>query len=187
MLTTARKPITIAEFEAFLESEAEIDTHYELIAGEIVTVPANPFAAKVTFILIGILYNYLLENDIGHGTSPEAGYIYQGNVFAPDVAFTSYERQKRLENKGFGTVTPDLAVEVISDPKNAQELRALRRKIGIYLAAGTLVWIVDPFAQTIEVYTPGEGVEILGIGDTLKGGDTLPGFTLPLKQLFERA
>jgi Uma2 family endonuclease len=54
-----------------------------------------------------------------------------------------------------------------------------------YLAAGTeLVWIIDPDAGTVAVYTDPQTPTVLTEADTLTGGSVLPGFALPLTELF---
>jgi Uma2 family endonuclease len=58
------------------------------------------------------------------------------------------------------------------------------RKVAIYREAGVpLVWLVDPFKQTVEVFTA-TGERTLTAADTLDGGEVLPGFSLPLAELF---
>ncbi len=101
------------------------------------------------------------------------------------TAYVSHERQPTLPRQGFNPGPPDLAIEVISDPSNGQEQQQLRRKITVYLAAGVIVWVVDAEARAIEVYCPGEPVQILGIKDTLTVEKLLPGFKLALTDLFD--
>lgn len=75
---------------------------------------------------------------------------------------------------------PDLAVEVKSPDDS---LRALRDKARYYLANGCrLVWLVLPDKQIIEVYTADK--QPLTEADTLTGGEVLPGFALPVRQVF---
>jgi Uma2 family endonuclease len=62
--------------------------------------------------------------------------------------------------------------------------RDVRRKISNYLATGTIVWLVDPDMETIEIHAPGQPVQVLKIGDTLTGGTLLPGFSLALSEVF---
>ena len=64
----------------------------------------------------------------------------------------------------------------------------MTRKLGEYFKAGVLlVWIVDPRARTVAVYTKAaQEPLILGEADTLDGGDVLPGFQLVLQDLFGR-
>ncbi|HMN14857.1 MAG TPA: Uma2 family endonuclease [Bellilinea sp.] len=72
----------------------------------------------------------------------------------------------------------DRAVEAVA-PSDA------RRKVIDYLRAGTrLVWVVYPETQTVDVYRSGQdvwGVEAQGV---LQGEEVLPGFELPLRELF---
>src|SRR5206468_1626606 len=76
---------------------------------------------------------------------------------------------------------PDLAVEVLSKGNTRAEMD---RKLREYFAAGVrLVWLIDPKTRTARVHTSPEEMTRLGEGDTLDGGDVLPGFALPLRDL----
>jgi Uma2 family endonuclease len=75
-------------------------------------------------------------------------------------------------------------VEVLSEGNTPREMQI---KLGEYAAAGVkLVWYVDPEAKTVTVYPKGRerGKKVLGEGDTLDGGRVLPGFALPVADLF---
>lgn len=78
---------------------------------------------------------------------------------------------------------PDLAVEVRSptDP-----FAAIERKVQRYLEAGSsLTWIVDPLRRRIFVRTAhNDMVTTLTEADELDGGDVLPGFRLPVSEVF---
>jgi Uma2 family endonuclease len=79
-------------------------------------------------------------------------------------------------------VSPDLAVEVLSEGNTAAEMDRKRRE---YFTSGTrLVWEVDPNTRTVAVYTSPEGPLVLDADQTLDGGAVLPGFTLRLATLF---
>ena len=39
--------------------------------------------------------------------------------------------------------------------------------------------------QIVEVYTPDQDVQVVGIDGTLDGGDVLPGFSLPVREIFK--
>jgi Uma2 family endonuclease len=61
----------------------------------------------------------------------------------------------------------------------------MARKRQEYFAAGVrLVWIVDPVARTVAVYTAPEQSTVWSEDQTLAGEPLLPGFTLPLRELF---
>jgi Uma2 family endonuclease len=50
--------------------------------------------------------------------------------------------------------------------------------------ASALVWIVDPRARTVEVFTSPTASTLLHETDTLTGDPVLSGFTLALRELF---
>lgn len=61
----------------------------------------------------------------------------------------------------------------------------MARKRSDYFAVGVrLVWQVDPVARTVSVYAAPEVAAVLTEADTLDGAPVLPGFTLPLRDLF---
>jgi Uma2 family endonuclease len=79
----------------------------------------------------------------------------------------------------------DIAVEVVSKGNTKAELE---RKLGEYFDAGTrLVWFLDPRKRTARVYTSPERSTRLTEDQSLDGGDVLPGFTVSLRALFDRA
>ncbi len=107
-------------------------------------------------------------------------------VGVPDVAFVRWEKfpQGKVATEPIPSLTPDLAVEILSVSNTAGEIR---RKLKEYFLAGTsVVWLVDPIKRTVRVYTAPDASETLEATDTLKGGSLLLGFSLPLRQLFEK-
>jgi Uma2 family endonuclease len=63
----------------------------------------------------------------------------------------------------------------------------MAKKAQRYLAGSTrLVWIVWPKRRQIDAWRPGDTKpsRTLDVGDTLDGGDVLPGFTCPVAELF---
>jgi Uma2 family endonuclease len=61
----------------------------------------------------------------------------------------------------------------------------MRLKRQDYFSVGVrLVWEIDPVGRTVAVYTAPEGPTTRTEADTLDGGAVLPGFTLPLRDLF---
>ena len=108
-----------------------------------------------------------------------------GNQRRPDVAYLSKERwplSRRAPETDPWPAVPNLAVEVLSPNDRIQEVTD---KIHEYFEAGVeLVWVVNPRRETVSVYTSAQQVTILGKSDTLTAGEVIPGFALPLEQLF---
>lgn len=105
-------------------------------------------------------------------------------VFQPDVTFATHERRAvpgRNQRKFLWTA-PDLAIEVLSPEQDAGEFAD---KLLFYLLHGVrMVWVVNPWERTVRVYRPGEDSRLLGPGDVLDGGDVLPGFSVPIDEIF---
>ena len=49
----------------------------------------------------------------------------------------------------------------------------------------TIAWVVNPDAKTVDVHKAGGPVVTLYEDNVLDGADVLPGFTLPVQQIFE--
>lgn len=103
----------------------------------------------------------------------------------PDVAFVSYARWPTpvMARESAWNVVPDLAVEVVSPTNLAEEID---NKITDYFQAGVrLVWVLYPDSGRIYVYQSPTQVSIVERTGTLDGGEVLPGFRLPIAQLYE--
>lgn len=176
-----KKHIIVEDFEDFVDLPQNNDKLFEFIGGEIFEVPSNPYSSKISSRINGFLFIYLLNNDIGHLTGEAGGYKVSGERYAPDVAVILYDKQKKLARKGYNNNPPDLAVGVMSPSDSNDQLRI---KIVNYQLVGTIVWVVDPNNERVEVYEPGKPVSIIEKTGTLQAESILPGFRLPVKDIF---
>ena len=184
MVAQLKQRMSPEAFENFVNHLENDDRRFELVSGEVFEVPSNPFVSKIAARILTFIGMYLLKQDVGHVTGADGGYMVGGNRYAPDVAYISYERQRELATKGYNPNPPELAVEVISDPNNADEQHKLRLKLSSYLAVGVVVWVVDPFNRTIEVHEVGREAQVIDENGTLTGGSVLSNFKLPVKDIF---
>ena len=100
---------------------------------------------------------------------------------APDVAWIAPGRI--LEPMlGYQQVTPDLVVEIKS-PTDTRRMVAERAQMWLDFGSRE-VWYGDPETTTVTRYRPGQPPQILSEHDVLDGGDLLPGFSVPVWQLF---
>lgn len=103
----------------------------------------------------------------------------------PDVAFVSSERwplRRPIPNTASWNVVPDLAVEVVSPMDRAEELL---EKVREFFQTGTrVVWVIYPKQKLAHVFESWTSVRVLTRADELDGGAVVPGFKLPLTQLF---
>jgi Uma2 family endonuclease len=158
----------------------------ELIRG--VWRPRNPRVILHGMLVATIgaeVHRWVESHKLGAATTG-AGYILERDpdtVLGPDVAFVRADRLPPPERWwGYFEGAPDLAVEVIA-PLYARAY--VEEKVAMYLGAGThVVWIVDTERRSMMICTRDGEPRTLSEGDVLDGGDVLPGFTLPVAEIF---
>lgn len=104
----------------------------------------------------------------------------------PDLAFVSFQKWAKHRaipyTGGAWDVVPNLAGEVVSPNDEVDELQ---NKIADYFRTGVeLVWVVYPAQQQVHVYQSLTKITVLTKADALDGGTVVPGFRLPLAELF---
>jgi Uma2 family endonuclease len=161
---------------------------YELVRGEVrEKMPVGLWHATVASVIDFHLRVHLkrMRKQLGR-VMVEAGFIITlpdgSSVRAPDVAFIRRERLPQPLPETFCEVAPDLVVEIIS-PNDAYS--ALREKVDEWLYAGvSVVWVVDPQRRVVEVFQVDKPLQVLREGDVLTAEPVLPGFQLPVQEIF---
>lgn len=180
-----RQRVTAEQFDDFIQQPDLGDRVFEFVGGEIIEMPSNPYSSKISQMIAGEIYIFLKGKKLGHLTGEAGLYRVGGERYAPDVGYISRDKQAELAHSGPNPNPPDLAVEVISDEGSVTEIDQLMLKVSNYVAAGTAVWVVYPQTKAVRVHVPGQPVQIIGLDGTLDGGTALPGFVLPLRDIFE--
>jgi len=180
-MASGTRQVTVEEFDRLVELPENADKLFEYIGGEISEVPSNPLNSEIASRISAEIVFFIKGKNLGHVTGEAGGYIVSGERYAPDVAFISKKRQHKLAERGYNPNPPDLAVEVLSPSDRHGTLRV---KLANYLSAGTVVWLVDPEIQMVEIYIRCQKARTMGVDGILDGGDVLPGFTLPVKDIF---
>lgn len=185
-MTIDAKLVTVPEFEAFIARPENDDRRFELIDGEIVEdMPTEEHGIVVTAILT-LLNVFVKANGLGRVVTETRRGVPDDdkNSRIPDVDFTSNERLagRDIVRKGAVMQMPDLAVEVQSPGQSSKQMV---EKAQFYLDNGVrVVWLIYPAKRLIEVLTLDDR-DLLIIGDVLEGGDVLPGFSVPVAEVFE--
>lgn len=183
----ARKVYTRAEFYDFIQQPQNIDRVFELIDGEIVEkMPSFGYSSGLGARMTTFVGMYLLKHDIAHMTDAQGGYeIDDGNALAPDIGVILKSRLPELPHDSYVPVRPDLVVEVVSVPDLKDPENRIEKKLQRYINAGVpLIWYLFPEREQAEVHKKGEPKQIMGLDDTLGGGEVLPGFTLSVRKMF---
>ncbi len=162
----------------------------ELIDGILVEKPMGADEDSIAFWLGAQLFGFASRENLGKFFGSQGGSrLFPNIVRMPDLSFIRWDSvddpaELDVLPGPFLHVAPDLVVEVLSESNTPREMQI---KLGEYAAAGVkLVWYVDPDAKTVTVYPKGRerGKKVLGETDTLDGGKVLPGFALPVADIF---
>lgn len=172
--------------EQFLARSGELG-RCELIEGELIQMsPAGGEHGLIGMRLVRRVDRFIADHALGELTLAETGFRLgqdEDTVRAPDIAFIARDRVEQAKTPGFIPIAPDLAIEVNSPNDVIGEVVA---KVQWWLEHGTrAVWVVDPRSQTVTTYHPDGSARVVHRSETLTGGEVLPGFELPLTQLFE--
>ncbi len=160
---------------------------YELVKGELHKMP--PAGSEHGYVAINIgttLNSHVRANELGRVYAAETGFKLASDpdtVRAPDAAFVSRERvEKAGRVAGFWPGAPDLAVEVVSPgDTHAQVVE----KALAWLEAGCrMVLVAEPERRTVTVYRSLDDIRMLTENDAIDGADVVPGWTLPVAEIF---
>ena len=176
--------LTAEEF-ALLPSP-EDGSQQELVNGVVITVPPPSNHHAVCCNEIAFRLNvHVRPQKLGHIAINDGGVILSrkpDTVRGPDVAYWSRERMPEPPRRGYAEVAPDLVVEVLSP---SDVFTQSLRKVQQYLQAGTReVWLAVPEDRSVAICRSGQEQVILSNGETLSGGDVLPGFSCLVADLF---
>lgn len=157
----------------------------ELIDGVLVEKAVGFKQSLLAAYLIELLGPFARANKLGVVLGADGTVeLFPGQVRIPDVAFYSWAKLPggRVPDEPIPELHPDLAVEVLSKSNTRGEMFAKRKD---YFFAGVgLVWTIDPRTDTVTVHTSPDESVALTIADTLTGGDVLPGFSVPVRDIF---
>jgi Uma2 family endonuclease len=164
------------------------DKDYELVNGELVERPMGNEASLIAGNLFFLLASFVRPRRMGVLLPAEAGYQCfrdsEDRVRKPDVSFICSGRLPgNRPARGYDTIPPDIAVEIISPRDVASDLD---QKIEEYLRAGVrLVWIVNPDVHMVRIHRRDGTITGLHEDDELSGQDVLPGFLCKVAEIFE--
>lgn len=156
----------------------------ELSKGRLIITPApTPKHQEISFRLSFLLGSHILAKKLGKVCYlPLDVKLCEGIIRQPDIAFMSEEHLDRITEKYWGV--PDLFIEILSESTITEDRT---NKFFEYLQAGVPeYWIVDPDAQTIEVYSLIKRAYVpygkWGIGETARS-KLLEGFEVKVEDI----
>jgi Uma2 family endonuclease len=182
--------------EEFLALDLPDDQDYELIGGQLV---AKPGTTNFRHGVIVVQIAHYLESFGGISSAKPLGLVASGisttlgeplnsgKTFPkPDVCFVAADRLPAdIKKIDILEVAPDLVVEVNS-PSDTEERKF--DKLQAYQDAGVkLIWSVHVLGEYVLVFQsdkPNRPTAVT-LDQELDGGSVLPGFRLPVKDIFK--
>ncbi len=182
------QPLHITDEEFFALCAANDTLRFERTAqGEmIVMTPAGGTTSNRNSSLVSQLWIWNKRCGLGKTFDSSGAFkLPNGAERAPDVSWVAIERWQDLseeEQQRFPPLCPDFVVELRSPSDN---LKDVQEKMQEYRENGArLGWLIDPKTKRVEVYRPGQNVEVLENPDMVSGEAVLPGFELDLNDVW---
>jgi Uma2 family endonuclease len=150
---------------------------------ELVVMPSSSETAMRNAAVTAQLVYWAEVDGQGVAFDSSAGFtLPNGAIRSPDSSWINRQRWRALpreQREQFAPLCPEFVVELRSE---ADRKAKLRRKMKEYISQGArLAWMIDLVEGKVEIYRPGQPVEIVQEPKSLSGEDVLPGFTLDLK------
>jgi len=126
------------------------------------------------------------QNKLGKVFDSSGGFkLPNGADRSPDASWVKLERWNALtpeQQKRFLPLCPDFVIELLSP---SDSLKDTQDKMKEYLENGVrLGWLINRKLRQVEIYRPGQEIEVLESPSTLSGETVLPGFVLNLESIW---
>jgi Uma2 family endonuclease len=186
-MISQRESIQFDSFSEILRKYKYANMLVDVKAGHAIEVSQpTGLHGETTTLLTMKIANFVYTNMLGRVTVGTGFRVQeyganQSTVYNVDIAFVGKAKAAKPFKNRIVKLVPDLAIEVIA---RGESEMALRQKQLSLIAAGTkIVWIVYPDSETVTQFKP-DNEKMFKSGDTLSGGDVLPGFELPVREIF---
>jgi Uma2 family endonuclease len=182
------EPLAVTEEEFYQLCQANPELRLERTAkGELVIMP--PAGGETGGRNASITAQLWLWNEYSHlgqtFDSSTGFHLPNGADRSPDAAWIRLDRWEALtseQRRRFVPICPDFVIELRSP---SDKLQTVQEKLQEYIANGAqLGWLIDPELRRVEIYEPGEEVEILFDPEFVSGEPLLPGFRLDVRRIF---
>jgi Uma2 family endonuclease len=169
-----------------------VEGQAELIAGRIVRRPPHGYAtARVVMKIIRALFDH--EGRVGQGETYTSTLVYVvpalasgRESFSPDASY--YVGPFPADPMSFIEGPPTFAVEVRSqhDYGPAAEAEMAARRVDYFEAGTQVVWDVDPVAERIHAYRPGDPARpaTFARGQVADAEPAVPGWRIGVDEVF---
>jgi Uma2 family endonuclease len=156
----------------------------ELLDGEIVMSPGWAEHGRLIMRFATLFGLYVYQHKLGEVFDGQTGFrMKSGDLLSPDVSLVSNQRLVGLSTfEQFFNGAPDLPIEFVSA---GERKKRVERKVQLYFENGArLVWLMEMRRRQVRVYHAATDPKILTAPEMLDGEDVVPGFTIPVADIF---
>jgi Uma2 family endonuclease len=156
--------------------------------GELIVMSPTGSDGGSTELNVGVELAIWARGDVrGKVFGPSSGFtLPDSSVRAADAAWVSWERWNgltRRQQKGYAPLCPEFVIGVRSE---SDRLEPLREKMRMWISNGAQVaWLIDADRKVVEIYRPGQAVDVLEQPEKVLGDAPVAGFELGMERVWE--
>ena len=155
--------------------------------GELIVMPPTGGETGKRNLTAGAqLWTWNEQTELGEAFDSSTGFTLPNKADrSPDVSWVEKSRWSALtpeQKDKFIPLCPDFVIELLSP---SDSLKKTQEKMQEYIENGCrLGWLINRRKREVEIYRPGQDVEVLQSPLTLSGENVLPGFVLNLQKIW---
>ena len=151
----------------------------------IVMVPTLPISGRRNEDLSGQVCYWNRQTELGEAFDSSTGYDFSavdGGMPSPDSSWIEKSRLEGVSFEKFFSIAPDFVIELRS---TSDDLKPTQQKMLIYQQVGVRMGLlIDPKKMRVEIYRPGQEVEILEAPTSIDCNEVMPEFILDMSRIW---
>jgi Uma2 family endonuclease len=159
----------------------------------IVMAPAGGESSEKNADLVIEVGIWNRQTNLGRVFDSSGGYDFEafgGGQPSPDVSWIEKSRLEGVNIVKFIPVVPDFVIELRSPLAQAElsasdNLKPAQKKMMVYQQVGVRMGLlIDPKKNRVEIYRPGQEIEILEAPVSIDCNEVMPGFILDMSRIW---
>ena len=178
--------LTSEQFYQLCEENPDLKLERNANGELIVMPPTGGETGKRNLTAGAQLWTWNEQTELGEAFDSSTGFTLPNKADrSPDVSWVEKSRWSALtpeQREKFIPLCPDFVIELVSP---SDSLKKSQEKMQEYMENGCrLGWLINRKKREVEIYRPGQDVEVLQFPLTLSGENVLPGFVLNLQKIW---
>ena len=178
--------LTSEQFYQLCEENPDLKLERNANGELIVMPPTGGETGKRNLTAGAQLWTWNEQTELGEAFDSSTGFTLPNKADrSPDASWVEKSRWSALtpeQREKFIPLCPDFVIELVSP---SDSLKKTQEKMQEYMENGCrLGWLINRKKRQVEIYRPGQDVEVLQSPLTLSGENVLPGFVLNLQKIW---